>query len=498
MRNLIVVESLADWTFRVPNTEIVLDTEYLTEPTYQESRVFRVYNLCRTYSYQSMGYYVSLLAAARGHRPTPSVPTLLDMKATSILKIRSKTFDALLQRSLRDIRADEFVLSVYFGKNIAKKYQALASELEKLYHTPLLRAKFHKKEKWRIKSLTPISLQDVPVSHRAMMVSAAGEYFAQRRRRRAPLAHARFSLAILVNPSDPQPPSNERALRKFAEAAADLQIQVERVTKDDYARLGEFDGLFIRETTRVDHHTFRFAQKASALGIVVIDDPQSILKCTNKVYLSELLRRHRFGAPRTQVLHRDNLDVLVQGTPLPCILKLPDGAFSRGVRKVETVDEFYGAARSMLAESDVILIQEYLPTPFDWRVGVLGGEILYVAKYYMARGHWQICKTHQSGRVVDGAVESVAPRRAPRRLLETALKASALIGEGLYGLDIKEHQGQYYVIEINDNPNIDAGSEDQTLKDHLYHKVMEFFLRRMTQRSVGMMTEVHHDDAASL
>ena len=37
-------------------------------------------------------------------------------------------------------------------------------------------------------------------------------------------------------------------------------------------------------------------------------------------------------------------------------------------------------------------------------------------------------------------------------------------------------------MEVNDNPNIDAGNEDQLLKDALYREVMGVFLRRIRDR----------------
>jgi glutathione synthase/RimK-type ligase-like ATP-grasp enzyme len=39
----------------------------------------------------------------------------------------------------------------------------------------------------------------------------------------------------------------------------------------------------------------------------------------------------------------------------------------------------------------------------------------------------------------------------------------------------------FYVIEVNDNPNIDAGVEDLVLKDELYHRIMRGFLRRLDE-----------------
>jgi glutathione synthase/RimK-type ligase-like ATP-grasp enzyme len=46
---------------------------------------------------------------------------------------------------------------------------------------------------------------------------------------------------------------------------------------------------------------------------------------------------------------------------------------------------------------------------------------------------------------------------APQDVVQIALKAANLIGNGLYGVDLKQVDGKIYVIEINDNPSIDAG-----------------------------------------
>jgi glutathione synthase/RimK-type ligase-like ATP-grasp enzyme len=44
---------------------------------------------------------------------------------------------------------------------------------------------------------------------------------------------------------------------------------------------------------------------------------------------------------------------------------------------------------------------------------------------------------------------------------------------------MKQVGGQYYVIEINDNPNVDAGNEDGVLGDALYREVMGVFRKRI-------------------
>jgi glutathione synthase/RimK-type ligase-like ATP-grasp enzyme len=71
---------------------------------------------------------------------------------------------------------------------------------------------------------------------------------------------------------------------------------------------------------------------------------------------------------------------------------------------------------------------------------------------------------------------------APEEAVRIALQAARLIGDGFYGIDIKQVGNRYCIVEINDNPNVDAGNEDAVLKDALYREVMGVFLRRLAQR----------------
>jgi glutathione synthase/RimK-type ligase-like ATP-grasp enzyme len=482
MRNLFVVETMDDWNISLPGVEVVLAKDYLTEEKFFNLESIRTYNLCKSYKYQSIGYYVSLLAEARGHKPVPSVATIQDLKSKSILKIASENLDELIQKSLEKIRSDEFRLSIYFGRNMANRYEKLCRELEKIYHAPLLQAYFVKNGKWTLKRIVPIGLRDVPNNHLPFIVGSADEYFGKRYAT-VSLRKSRFSLAILANPEEEFAPSNERALKKFEASANKFQISTELVTKNDYSRIGEFDGLFIRETTHVNHHTYRFAQKAHALDLVTIDDPISILRCTNKVYLHEILQAHGIPAPKTTLLHRGNLHTLEHRLEYPCILKQPDSSFSQGVVKADNADEFIERASELLENSELVIAQEFIPTDFDWRVGVIGGRALWVCRYFMAKKHWQIYKRSGTGKVASGNCETLSVDDAPPELIKLALRTAKLIGDGLYGLDIKQIGKKFYVIEVNDNPNIDAGAEDLVAKDQIYDFIMGHFLEKMLAKT---------------
>jgi glutathione synthase/RimK-type ligase-like ATP-grasp enzyme len=71
---------------------------------------------------------------------------------------------------------------------------------------------------------------------------------------------------------------------------------------------------------------------------------------------------------------------------------------------------------------------------------------------------------------------------APTGAVEVAVKAANLIGDGLYGVDVKQSGDRFLVMEVNDNPNLEAGYEDGALKDELYDFVMKSFLRRLEQQ----------------
>lgn len=483
MSILIVVSNPKDWPLDIPGVEVISGRSYLTDPRYSNMRGAKVFNLCRTYRYQAIGYYVSLLAEARGHKPLPNVTTIQDLKSTSMVRFVSDDLDEMIQKSLAPIQSEKFVLSSYFGRNLAKRYDRLSLHLFNLFQAPLLRAYFtYKEDKWHLTNISPISASEIPDDHLYFVAEVAKEHFAGRRATVRRRAQTRYDLAILYNPDEKTPPSNARALQRFEKAAESLQMGVELITKDDYGRLAEFDALFIRETTSVNHHTYRFARRAAAEGLVVIDDPESILKCTNKVYLAELLEHHKVPMPRTIVVHRDNVDRVATELGVPCILKQPDSSFSQGVVKVDDEAALRTEVDRLLEKSELIIAQEFLPTSFDWRIGVFDRQPLYACKYHMAHKHWQIKKWDGSENGLDGKVETMPVELVPKTVVRTALKAANLVGDGLYGVDLKQNDQGVFVIEINDNPNIDAGYEDQVLKDQLYTKIMTVFLRRIERR----------------
>ncbi|HJU21463.1 MAG TPA: RimK-like ATPgrasp N-terminal domain-containing protein, partial [Casimicrobiaceae bacterium] len=323
MMVLVVVNHPRDWPFDVPGTRIVTAREYLTDPAYSESASARVLNVCRGERYQGRGYYVSLLAEARGHRPLPEVKTLGDLQSTEAPeRLLPANFNEQLQRALATNGASTFALDAFFGRDPRHQHDAIAQQLFATLRIPLLRACFDLTgERWRLRELRILGVADVAPEDRPLIDAAAREYLARTSRSRPKItASGTASVAILYDEDAPQPPSNPKAIEKLCAAAKMVGMDASIIGRDDIERLSQFDGLFIRDTTNVNHYTYQFARRAAAEGLIVVDDPDSILKCTNKVYLNELLTRHRVPVPKTLMVHRDNVDDIVPMLGLPCIL----------------------------------------------------------------------------------------------------------------------------------------------------------------------------------
>ncbi len=481
MRNLIVLDQLKNWTFQIDNVQVMSATEYLGGVDLGGS--LRVFNFCKSYRYQSIGYYVSLVAEARGHQAYPSMSAIGDIKSTTITRTVSEELDDLIQKTLKPLTSKHFILSIYFKHNVAKCYEALSKKLAEKFQFPMLRVFFEfKRNRWEIINIEPISLLDIPEGHFKIAENLAKTYFSTKRFVTSKMNCHHYHLAILRDLTEANPPSDTKAIEKFIEAGKKFNIRSEVISKSDFSRLSEFDGLFIRATTSVNNFTYRFSRQAYVNGMVVIDDPKSIIRCSNKIYLNEVLRKLKIIIPDCHMLYRKNYRDFLKQVKFPCVIKLPDGSFSKGVLKAKNEAEFIEHAEFCFSKSDLILVQPFLPTSYDWRIGVLDGVPLYACRYYMAAGHWQIY--NWAGKTEDeqsGNFDCLTVEEAPASVINVAVKVSKLIGNGLYGLDLKEVNGQVYVIEINDNPNVDFGVEDGKLGDALYEKIMKVFHSRMDQ-----------------
>ena len=480
--HIIIVERKTHFRYRNPGCLVLNNREYITRPELVQDKRAKIINLSKDYSYLGYGYYCSLLAEARNQKVIPGVKTILELRERSIYTHTLPELDELLAQQLKKLvmmPTAPFTLHVFFGRTDDTRFPDLARRVFDEFRCPMLKLNISPEDGWHIASIRPMALSDLKPEQQEFFEKALDTYTRAGWRTPKAKSVAKYSLAILHNPAEALPPSDRRTLQKFVRIGEQMGVDVELIEKKDYSELAEYDGLFIRETTALDHHTFRFAKRAENEGMAVIDDPTSILRCTNKVYLAELLKANKIPTPKTVVLDKSGIEAVEQEIPYPIILKIPDGSFSRGVVKATNRQQLLEEANRLLRESDVILAQEYLYTDFDWRIGILRGEAIFACQYFMSRGHWQVVKHGEGGRFTEGGFRTIKVEDAPAEIVQMALKAASLIGDGLYGVDLKQTPKGVVVIEVNDNPSINQGEEDAVLKDELYRRIMQEFIRRM-------------------
>lgn len=290
----------------------------------------------------------------------------------------------------------------------------------------------------------------------------------------------KFRLAVFFQTSDTSPPSNLRTLEYFQEVAKGQNILVEIVGPEDFHRLSEFDCLWLRSPADKGTDAYLAACYALQEGKPVIDDPLSILQATDKVYMQGLMGHVGVPLPDSRGITRNtNLLRLVVSLGLPIVLKLPDSYYSKGVFKAQSLEEVISLTTKLFQQNGLLLAQEYLPTKYDWRVGVLDNEPLFVCQYHMVEGHWQIVKHNSDGTAIEGPHKTVPLKEAPPEVVNAALLAASCVGDGLYGVDVKTTETKgVVVIEVNDNPNLEHGIEDEFDTD-VWSKLLQWFDRRL-------------------
>jgi glutathione synthase/RimK-type ligase-like ATP-grasp enzyme len=271
------------------------------------------------------------------------------------------------------------------------------------------------------------------------------------------------------------------ALQNFRRTAEKMGHTFNFLFRENLQEIPKYDAVFIRATTDPLYTAYIVSKAAWEMGLNVVDDPKSIQICGNKIHLYSLFKKYNIPHIPTIFLNKDDFHhkrimEIFKTFGRPVVVKAPYTSFSRYVEKVACETSFREVAKRFFRRSDVLAVQEFMPTAFDWRVGVLNGEVLYVCKYMVPKGRWKHgAKRRGKPSFVWGRTVTLKRENAPAELKETALKACEVVGHGLYGVDIKEVNGNYVVVEVNDNPSIYAGNEDLRNKD-IYERIIAYLV----------------------
>ena len=223
-RLYIVVEKASDWGSFYPSDDVITAMEYLKQPIAagEEERT-QVINLCRSYKYLGVGYYVSLLAEARGHRVIPSVRTINDLRKRSLYGLDIEDLNQKLIKFLPQEGRDttDFGLLVYFGTTNYAPLADLARQAFEIFSCPILRLEFERQKVWQIDAIKPAALHTLTDSQEDSFAQSLESFSKKLWRKPRSRKKFRYDIAMLCDPNEAMPPSNKKALRSFIEAGKD-------------------------------------------------------------------------------------------------------------------------------------------------------------------------------------------------------------------------------------------------------------------------------------
>ena len=191
-------------------------------------------------------------------------------------RLLSEDLEELMQRTLKPLQADEFSMNIYFGRSGEPAYDTLAWNLFGIFETPLLRARLRIARRRMAAEVDSRDRRERqcrnPIT--TFCSSGGGRLFLRQASPRRDGARNRATTSRSCTiPTEAEPPSDKKALRTFRRCGrrARLRRRVHHAATTSVASPSS-TALFIRETTAVNHHTYRFARRAEAEGLVVIDD----------------------------------------------------------------------------------------------------------------------------------------------------------------------------------------------------------------------------------
>ncbi|KKP94710.1 MAG: Ribosomal protein S6 modification protein (RimK) [Candidatus Moranbacteria bacterium GW2011_GWE1_36_7] len=130
---------------------------------------------------------------------------------------------------------------------------------------------------------------------------------------------------------------------------------------------------------------------------------------------------------------------LAQDVEFPIIAKPIFGRKGRGIQKLNTKEEALEFFQSNYKD---YLAQQYFPIVSDFRIFVVGGEVVGGFQRFINEGQYKsnIHGTRAEKIVVSEEMEKVA------------LESTDAMGYEIAGVDLFEHEGKIYVIEVNVSP----------------------------------------------
>jgi hypothetical protein len=448
MPRIIVSDHILNWENPVEGIQVVPSQTYLTDAEWHDRLNLKIINLCDSYRPGSAGQQVSALARANEQFVIPRLDSLPGKNL-----IISSEFTKEVNETLSSHKNDLVEFSVYFGFSSELEFTRIGALLFSYFAFPVIRASFSYNGRWLLESLNFPDLSSLEQAEQANLLSSLELYLVGKKIGRKNYFKFQLDLAILVNGDDLEYPSNAAAIQKIMKQAELQGFNSEIINKNDAGKLQQFDTLLIRELYKPNLQVFEFAKKAEREGVQVINPPDFIQKAENKIYLHSLMSRHQISVK--------SLLLIIEARQLE-VLQFPARLMPSMAYENTTLVQHAEQLKEQLEIGNLLLVQPDFRPEKIHRLGIFQKEILF---YELTESGYN-------------SIFLPVPE-IDDRLLKFATICNNVVLDGFYELEILEQQGHLLFGNVNSNPVLRSGYEDQAEGDLIYEKLMHGIVKKL-------------------
>lgn len=213
--------------------------------------------------------------------------------------------------------------------------------------------------------------------------------------------------------------------------------------------LSHYDAVIPRIGQSITHFGLAVVRQFEQMGIYCANESLAIAASRDKLRSTQVLSRHDIGIPPTAFV-RDKRDVLpaierVGGTPV--IIKLLEGTQGVGVILAETQKVAQAIIETLQSARQNVLIQKFVKESSgrDIRAFVVGDQVVAAMRRRAQSGEFR-SNVHRGGSTEAVTLEP--------EYVQTAIRASQILGLRIAGVDMLESDDGPQVMEVNSSPGL--------------------------------------------
>ncbi len=228
---------------------------------------------------------------------------------------------------------------------------------------------------------------------------------------------------------------------------------------DKGSTIVEYDGF---DVGKADAIIPRIGSSVTSLGAAVIRQfelsgtyclttSEALMNARDKFRSLQILNAHQIPIPKTIVPNFTHVDrlLLEDEFSVPMIIKLMESTHGTGVIKSDSFENAVSTIEALYLLKKKILVQEFIKesSGTDIRAFVVGDKVVASMKRIAQPGNFR-SNLHQGGRA-----EKVVLSKAE---IDTALRATKLLGLKVAGVDMLRGKSKSYIIEVNASPGLEG------------------------------------------